>query len=141
MQRINWQKLPADPDGMTFSDTKQGYRILYKQLAECKRLKGATESVLSKATKGEITLKKEKRVLKHQVQLISKRAAASQSFKQTSGWSAGAIGCVTLMWAGFGEYGYPGPKWLFDHEVVYGAACWVATTVFAWAAKSYYGVN
>ena len=73
--------------------------------------------------------------------LISKKAAAAPSFKETSGWSAGAIGSVTLMWAAFGEYGYPGPSWLFEHEIFYGAVCWVATTIFAWAAKGFYGAD
>lgn len=138
---INWNRLPEDPDGMTFADVKRGYTLLWQRLQECKRMRGATETVLSKTVKQERELKKEKRVLKKTVELISKKAAANKSFKETSGWSAGAIGCVTLMWAGFAEYGYPGPKWLFEHEIVYGAACWVATTLFAWAAKSFYGAD
>lgn len=138
---INWNRLPENPDGMTFSDVKQGYKLLWQRLQECKRMKGATQAVLSKTVKEERELKKERRVLKKTVQLISKKAAANKSFKETSGWSAAAIGGVTLMWAGFGEYGYPGPKWLWEHEIVYGGACWLATTVFAWAAKGFYGAD
>lgn len=139
--RINWNNLPEDPDGMTFSDLQKAYRKLHRELSEARRMKSATEAVLSQTAKDGRELKKDKRILTNKVKTMTHQAAANKSFKETSGWSAGAIGCVTLLWAGFGEYGYPGPAWLFEHEIVYGAACWLATTSFAWAAKSVYGAD
>ena len=138
MKYINWNRLPEDPDGMTFSDTKKAYKLLYQRLLECKRMKGATEGVLAAATKGEREAKKSAKALRKEVAMSSKKAAAAKSLKETSGWSGVAIGAVTLLWAGFAEYGYPGPQWLFEHDIFYGAVCWMSTSLFAWAAKAFY---
>ena len=84
-------------------------------------------------------LKKEKRQLVRKMDVISRQQAAAEKLKSTSMTSASAISVVTLLWASFGEYGYPGPAWLFEHEIFYGFVCWCATTLFAWTARSYYG--
>jgi len=141
MNFINWNNPPEDPVGLSMRDLQKMYRIVFRMLQECKRMKGATEGVLSKAVRGEREAKKSARILKKEVTMISKKAAAAQSLRETSGWSAAAIGAVTLLWAGFAEYGYPGPAWLFEHEFFYGAVCWVATSVFAWAAKGFYSAH
>jgi small-conductance mechanosensitive channel len=83
-------------------------------------------------------LKKEKRQLVRKMDVISRQQAAAEKLKSTSMTSASAISVVTLLWASFGEYGYPGPAWLFEHEIFYGFVCWSATTIFAWVARSYY---
>ena len=83
-------------------------------------------------------LKKEKRQLVRKMDVISRKQAAAEKLKSTSMTSASAISVVTLLWASFGEYGYPGPAWLFEHEIFYGFVCWSATTIFAWVARSYY---
>jgi|TARA_A100001518_G_C1206059_1_gene48876 hypothetical protein len=141
MKRINWSQPPEDPDGLSFSDLKRMYKIVFGMLMECRRIRGAEKSTLRASRKAELELREEKKVLTGKVALISKKAAAAKSFRETSGWSAGAIGFVTLLWAAFGHYGYPGPQWFWEHEVVYGAVCWFATTIFAWAAKHYYGAD
>ena len=138
MKYINWNRLPADPDGMSFADTKKGYKLLYQRLLECKRMKGATEGVLATTRKGEREAQSAAAALKREVAMISKKAAAAKSLRETSGWSGVAIGSVTLLWAGFAEYGYPGPRWLFEHDIFYGAVCWTSTSLFAWAAKAFY---
>ena len=133
---------PRDPKTVgSFSELRMHYAELWRELDDCKRNRGALQSTLASSRKGEVALREEKKVLKSKVALITKKAAAQKSFRETSGWSAGAIGSVTLIWAAFGEYGYPGPKWLFEHEVFYGAVCWVATTICAWAAKGFYGAD
>ena len=137
--RFNWNNPPEDPSGLSFADLKRLYGIVWRLWQEARRQCRALQATLSASRKDELSLRQEKKVLKGQVALISKKAAAAKSFKETSGWSAGAIGAVTLLWAGFGEYGYPGPAWLFEHEIVYGGVCWLATTLFAWAAKGFYG--
>ncbi|HBF23257.1 MAG TPA: hypothetical protein DDW23_05505 [Planctomycetes bacterium] len=141
MQRINWNNPPEDPGGLSFADLKRMYGIVWRAWQEAKRKNKERLATLSASRKDELALRQEKKVLTSKVKLISKKAAAAQSFKETSGWSAGAISCVTILWAAFSEYGYPGPAWLFEHEIVYGGACWVATTFFAWAAKAYYGAD
>ena len=83
-------------------------------------------------------LKKEKRQLVRKMDVISRQQAAAEKLKSTSMTSATAISVITLLWASFGEYGYPGPAWLFEHEIFYGFVCWSATTIFAWVARSYY---
>ncbi len=135
-------KPPRDPKTVgSFSELRMHYAELWRELDDCKRNRGALQSTLASSRKGEVALREEKKVLKSKVALITKKAAAQKSFRETSGWSAGAIGSVTLIWAAFGEYGYPGPSWLFEHEIFYGAVCWVATTIFAWAAKGFYGAD
>ena len=135
-------KPPRDPKTVgSFSELRQHYQTLWRELDDCKRMKSAVDATLQSRTKEVRGAQTELKKAKGEVALISKRAAAAKSFKETSGWSAGAIGSVTLMWAAFGEYGYPGPKWLFEHEIFYGAVCWVATTIFAWAAKGFYGAD
>ena len=133
---------PRDPKKIaSFAELRMYYEKLWIQLDDCKRMKSAVDATLQSRTKEVRGVQTDLKKAKGEVALISKRAAAAKSFKETSGWSAGAIGSVTLMWAAFGEYGYPGPKWLFEHEIFYGAVCWVATTIFAWAAKGFYGAD
>ena len=133
---------PRNPkDCESLGELRHHYRTLWRELDDCKRNKFAIEGTLRDRTQEVRGAQTDLKNAKGEVALISKRAAAAKSFKETSGWSAGAIGSVTLMWAAFGEYGYPGPKWLFENEIFYGAVCWVATTIFAWAAKGFYGAD
>ena len=136
------RKPPRDPKTVgSFAELRQYYTELWNELDECKRQKSAYGSTLKARTKEVRGTRKDLAKAQGEVALISKKAAAAKSFKETSGWSAGAIGSVTLMWAAFGEYGYPGQRWLFEHEIFYGAVCWLATTIFAWAAKGFYGAD
>ena len=135
-------KPPRDPKTIgSLVELRQHYQTLWRELDDCKRMKSAVDATLKSRTKEVRGVQTDLRKAKSEVALISKKAAAQKSFRETSGWSAAAIGSVTLCWAGFGEYGFPGPKWLFEHDVFYGAVCWAATSVFAWAAKSFYGAD
>ena len=136
------RKPPRDPKTVgSFAELRQHYQTLWRELDDCKRMKSAVDATLKSRTKEVRGTQSDLKKAQSQVALITKKAAAQKSFRETSGWSAGAIGSVTLIWAAFGEYGYPGPSWLFEHEIFYGAVCWVATTIFAWAAKGYYGAD
>jgi hypothetical protein len=136
------RKPPRDPKTVgSFAELRQHYQTLWRELDDCRRMKSAVDATLQSRTKEVRGTQLDLKKAQSQVALITKKAAAQKSFRETSGWSAGAIGSVTLMWAAFGEYGYPGPSWLFEHEIFYGAVCWVATTIFAWAAKGYYGAD
>ena len=134
--------IPRDPKKVaSFGELRMYYERLWRELDDCKRMKSAVDATLKSRTKEVRGVQTYLRKAKSEVALISKKAAAQKSFRETSGWSAAAIGSVTLCWAGFSEYGYPGPKWLFEHDVFYGAVCWAATSVFAWAAKGFYGAD
>ena len=136
------RKPPRDPKTVgSFAELRQHYQTLWRELDDCKRMKSAVDATLKSRTKEVRGTQSDLKKAQSQVALITKKAAAQKSFRETSGWSAGAIGSVTLIWAAFGEYGYPGPSWLFEHEIFYGAVCWVATTIFAWAAKGFYGAD
>ena len=136
--RVNWNNLPEDPDGMTFADVKRAYTRLHKELAQEKRMKGATESVLSRTTKDMRKARGEAKHLKRDMIQLTKKQKAADELKSCGAWSGAAIGCVTVLWAGFAEYGYPGPAWLFEHEFVYGSVCWFMTMTFGWAAKAFH---
>jgi len=136
--RVNWANLPEDPDGMTFADVKRAYRKLHRELSEAKRMKGATESVLSRTTKDMRAARGEAKHLKRDMIQLTKKQKANDELKSCGAWSGAAIGCVTVLWAGFAEYGYPGPAWLFEHEFVYGSVCWFMTMAFGWAAKAFH---
>ena len=136
------RKPPRDPKKIaSFAELRMYYEKLWIQLDDCKRMKSAVDATLQSRTKELRGVQTDLRKAKSEVALITKKAAAQKSFRETSGWSAAAIGSVTLCWAGFGEYGFPGPKWLFEHDVFYGAVCWAATSIFAWAAKGFYGAD
>ena len=133
---------PRDPKKIaSFAELRMNYEKLCIQLDDCKRMKSAVDATLQSRTKEVRGVQTDLRKAKSEVALISKKAAAQKSFRETSGWSAAAIGSVTLCWAGFGEYGFPGPKWVFTQDVFYGAVCWAATSVFAWAAKAFHGAD
>ena len=138
---INWNRLPEDPNGMTFADVKKGYTLLWQRLQECKRMKGATESVLSKATKGERAAKKEARHLKHDMIQMTKKQKAQDELKACGAWSGAAIGLCTLTWQGFNEYGAPFPDFMVESEWFFGSVCWIVTLIFGWVAKAFHGVD
>ena len=136
------REYPRDPLKIA-SPSEKNEAIIYwvGRYDDERRMRTANESVLRDRTKEVRGVQTDLRKAKSEVALITKKAAAQKSFRETSGWSAAAIGSVTLFWAGFGDYGFPGHKWLFEHDVFYGAVCWAATSVFAWAAKSFYGAD
>ena len=141
MNYINWNNPPEDISGISFKDLRRLYGILWKMLQECKRMKGATESVLSKATKGERAAKKEARHLKHDMIQMTKKQKARDELKACGAWSGAAIGICTLTWQGFEEYGAPFPQFMVESEWFFGSVCWIVTLIFGWVAKAFHGVD
>ena len=80
----------------------------------------------------------EVKTLRRNMVRMTKKQHANEKLKSCGAWSGAAIGCVTLLWTAFEEYGYPGPKWLFENEFVYGGVCWAVTLMFGWAAKAFH---
>jgi len=141
MNRVNWTNLPPDPDGMSFADCKRAYKMLHERLVECKRMKGATESVLSRTVKDERAAKKQARHLKHDMVQMTRAQKARDELKSCGAWSGAAIGICTLTWQGFDEYGAPFPKFMVESEWFFGSVCWCVTLIFGWAARAFHGAK
>jgi ribosomal protein L34E len=128
----------SSKDIATFAECRAEVDKLIAEKKELHRNLNAMESITRDRRLESEELKKEKRNLVRKMGVITRQQAAAEKLKSTSMTSATAISVITLLWASFGEYGYPGPAWLFEHEIFYGFVCWVATTTFAWVARSYY---
>jgi|TARA_R110001592_G_scaffold339021_2_gene626484 hypothetical protein len=101
-------------------------------------MKGATNEAL-RYRAGEVRgVRAEVKTLRRNMVQMTRKQEAAGKLKASGAWSGAAIGCVTLLWTAFEEYGYPGPRWLFEHEFVYGSVCWFTTLLFGWAAKAYH---
>jgi len=101
-------------------------------------MKGATNEALGYRAAEVRGVRAEVKTLRRNQVQMTRKQEANGKLKASGAWSGAAIGCVTLLWTGFAEYGYPGPKWLFEHEFVYGSVCWFVTLLFGWAAKAYH---
>ena len=122
----------------TFAECRIEVDRLLTEKKELQRNLHAMESITRDRRLESEELKKEKRNLVRKMGVITRKEAANQSMKSTAGWSGAAIGCVTLTWQSMEHYGSPLPPFLMESEIFYGAVCWVATTTFAWVARSYY---
>ena len=131
----------SSQDISTFAECRMEVDRLIKEKKELQRNLSAMESITRERRIESEELKKEKRQLVRKMDVISRKQAASEKLKSTAGWSGVAIGCVTLSWQAMEHYGSPLPPFLMESEIFYGAVCWVATTIFAWVARSYYGAD
>ena len=130
---------PRDPATVgSFAELRSHYKQLWVELDDCRKMRGATNEALGfRAAEVRGVRAEVKTLRRNQVQMTRKQEATGK-LKASGAWSGAAIGCVTLLWTAFEEYGYPGPKWLFKHEFVYGSVCWATTLLFGWAAKAYH---
>tara|TARA_R100000687_G_C6352726_1_gene119613 strand:+ start:167 stop:577 length:411 start_codon:yes stop_codon:yes gene_type:complete len=122
----------------TFAECRIEVDRLLAEKKELHRNLNAMESITRDRRLEAEELKKEKRQLVRKMDVISRKQSAQEKLKSTAGWSGCAIGCVTLTWQAMQHYGSPLPPFLMESEIFYGAVCWVATTTFAWVARSYY---
>ena len=125
----------------TFAECRIEVDRLLAEKKELQRNLHAMESITRDRRLESEELKKEKRQLVRKMDVISRKQSAQEKLKSTAGWSGCAIGCVTLTWQAMQHYGSPLPPFLMESEIFYGAVCWVATTTFAWVARSYYGAE
>ena len=140
--RMAMNRLPQSSREIgSFAECRAAYDECRTRLLECKRMMSATNESLSYRTREVRGAKREAAHLRRDMIQITKKQHANEKLKSCGAWSGAAIGCVTLLWAGFAEYGYPGPAWLFEHEFVYGAVCWFTTILFAWAARAFHSVS
>ena len=132
-------RLPQDSSKIgSFAECRAAYDECRKRLLDCKKMKGATNEALGYRTKEARETQAEVKHLRRNMVRMTKKQHANEKLKSCGAWSGAAIGCVTLLWTAFGEYGYPGPKWLFENEFVYGGVCWAVTLMFGWAAKAFH---
>jgi len=130
---------PKDPATVgSFAELRGHYKQLWVELDDCRKMKGATNEALGYRTRESRETQAEVKTLRRNMVRMTKKEHANEKLKSCGAWSGGAIGCVTLLWTAFAEYGYPGPKWLFEHDFVYGSVCWFTTLLFGWAAKSFH---
>ena len=130
---------PKDPATVgSFAELRSHYRTLWAELEDCRAMKSATNEALGYRAAEVRGVKAEVKTLRRGMVQMTRKQEATGKLKSCGAWSGAAIGCVTLLWTGFEEYGYPGPRWLFEHEFVYGSVCWFTTLLFGWAAKAYH---
>ena len=130
---------PKDPATIgSFAELRAHYNVLYGMYENCHKMKGATNEALGYRTAEVRGVRAEVKTLRRGMVQMTKQQHATEKLKSCGTWSGAAIGCVTLLWTAFEEYGYPGPKWLFTHDFVYGSVCWCTTLLFGWAAKAFH---
>tara|TARA_R100000656_G_scaffold30007_2_gene26272 strand:+ start:467 stop:865 length:399 start_codon:yes stop_codon:yes gene_type:complete len=79
---------------------------------------------------------KETKAAKSRLSTLTRKQVANEKIKSTAGWSGAAIGLVTLVWQS--PFITNLPPYLAESDFLYGGACWISTSLFAWAAKSFY---
>ena len=118
--RINWQNLPEDPNGFSFADLQRAYTILHKRLAECRRMKGATDTVLRRSVATEREAIKKANSANRQLVTISKKQKAKEEAAKAGYWSGASAICVALtyelMKAGNAWPGGPQYREFWSHE-------------------------
>ena len=140
MNRINWQNLPPDPDGLSMKDLGRAYKQLYSQLEEEKRQKRAIASV-SKANRKElIESRQEAKTAKGRLVTLSRKQKAKEEAAKAGYWSGGAAICVALFYefckASNGWIGGPKYQSLWQHEAMISTLTFLTTSVFAWVYKA-----
>jgi hypothetical protein len=139
MNRINWSRLPADPNGFSFGDLQKAYRLLYKRLEECRRMKGATETVLKKSVMTEREAKKVAKSASKQLITITKKQKAKEEAVKSGYWSGASAISVALTYelfkAGDAWPGGSSFKEFWSHEAMVSTMTFIYTTIFAWAYR------
>ena len=135
-RRINWQNLPSEPKGFTHSDLVTAYKQLYKDLVDCKRMKGATEGYLRKSVAGEREAKQTAKRANKQLVTITKKQKAKEEAAKAGYWSGSSAICVALLyelmkasnaWPGGIQY-----KAFWSHEAMVTTLTFVFTALFGW---------
>lgn len=139
--RINWAKLPPDPEGMSFADVKKAYTRLHADLSDCKKMRKASSDAARGFQLSAHDAASEAKTLRRGMIRMTKKQHATEKLKSCGAWSGAAIGSVTLLWQGFDQYGAPFPRFLMESDFFYGGVCWAVTILFGWAAKAFHGAE
>ncbi len=138
--RINWQNLPEDPNGFSFADLQRAYTTLHKRLAECRRMKGATDTVLRKSVANEREAVKKANSANKKLVTISKKQKAKEEAAKAGYWSGASAICVALtyelMKAGNAWPGGPQYREFWSHEAMVTTLTFVFTACLGWFYRS-----
>ena len=121
MNRINWNNLPPDPQGWSFSDTKRAYRQLWNQLEECKRQRQAVSSVSRANRKDLVESRQDLRKAKGQIVTLTKKEHAKSKEKSAAAYATTAATVLIISYQVvevFGGWGRWAP--VFEHEATIG---------------------
>ena len=136
MNRINWNNLPPDPQGWSFSDTKRAYRQLWSQLEECKRQRQAVSSVSRANRKDLVESRQDLRKAKGQIVTLTKKEHAKSKEKSAAAYATTA---ATMLIIGyqvvevFGGWGRWAP--VFEHEATIGVLQVMIGSILAFAMR------
>jgi len=136
VNRINWQKLPRNPDGMSFSDTKKGWTQLWDQLEDCKKMKGMTNTVLRTTVDEKREARAEAKKAKGEVIALTKREHAKSKEKSLGAYSGVAATTLIISYQIVEVSGGWG-KWepVFQHEATIGVLQVIIGSILAFAMR------
>ena len=128
---------PRDPHTVgSFSELRSHYRELWKELDECKRMKGATNAVLRDRT-GEVRgAKAEAKKARGQVVALTKREHAKSKEKSAAAYATTAATTLIISYQIVEVSGGWG-KWepVFTHEATIGVLQVIIGSILAFAMR------
>ena len=136
MNRINWNNLPPDPQGWSFSDTKRAYRQLWNQLEECKRQRQAVSSVSRANRKDLVESRQDLRKAKGQIVTLTKKEHAKSKEKSAAAYATTAATTLIISYQVvevFGGWGRWAP--VFEHEATIGVLQVMIGSILAFAMR------
>ena len=136
MNRINWNNLPSDPEGWSFSDTKRAYRQLWNQLEECKRQRQAVSSVSRANRKDLVESRQDLRKAKGQIVTLTKKEHAKSKEKSAAAYATTAATTLIISYQVvevFGGWGRWAP--VFEHEATIGVLQVMIGSILAFAMR------
>ena len=128
---------PRDPHKVgSFSELRSHYKQLYKELDECKQMKGITNEVL-RATADKVRgAKDEARKARGQVVALTKREHAKSKAKSAAAYATTAATTLIISYQIVEVSGGWG-KWepVFQHEATIGVLQVIIGSIFAFAMR------
>ena len=128
---------PRDPHTVgSFSELRSHYRVLWKELDECKRMRGATNAVLRDRT-GEVRgAKAEAKKAHREVVALTKREHAKSKEKSAAAYATTAATTLIISYQIVEVSGGWG-KWepVFTHEATIGVLQVIIGSVLAFAMR------
>ena len=134
--RVNWGNLPPDPDGMTFSDCKKDYRMLWSQAQEAKRMKRAADATARERAEQARLSAKDLKKAKGEIVTLTKQEHAKSKEKSSAAYASTAATTLIIFYQVVEVSGGWG-KWspVFEHEATIGCLQVAIGSAFAWAMR------
>lgn len=135
-KRINWSNLPSTAEGFSFADAKKGYSILYQQLVDCKRMRGAAQSVTRSRTEEARAAKADLKKAKGQIITLTKKEHQRSKEKSAAAYASSSASVIVLGYAVVEVLGGWG-RWapVMEHEALTGFLQVGLGSLIAWAMR------